>query len=60
MSSAHALLDAPITCFKCDEPFNNVPKLKQHFEKEFAREKEKALKQIAIHGRQRESEDDLF
>ncbi len=60
MSSAHALLDAPITCFKCDEPFHSIPRLKTHLEKEFAREKEEALKQIAKHGRQTSSDEDLF
>lgn len=60
MSSAHALLDAPLTCFKCDEPFPDVPRLKTHLEKEFVREKEQALNQIGKHGRQGSSDEDLF
>ncbi|WWD17963.1 hypothetical protein CI109_102408 [Kwoniella shandongensis] len=60
LSGAQALLDTPLTCFKCDEPFSNIPKLKQHMEKEFAKEKEIALKHIARHGRQRSSDEEMF
>jgi aprataxin len=55
-------LSATLTCFKCDEPFNNIPKLKAHLELEFEGDQKKGLKQIREHGRQREFEggDDFF
>ncbi|KAK8865852.1 hypothetical protein IAR55_001000 [Kwoniella newhampshirensis] len=60
LSGAQALLETPLTCFKCDEPFSNIPKLKQHLEKEFAKEKATALNHIARHGRQGSSDEDMF
>jgi aprataxin len=60
LSSAETLLNTPLTCFKCDEPFHNMPKLKQHLEKEFEKEGKEALKRIAKHGRQRSSDEDIF
>lgn len=63
MSASGSLLDSTLSCFKCDEPFHNMPKLKAHLEKEFEEEKKKALLQIRRYGRQRasqEDEDDMF
>jgi len=56
------LLDFPLTCFKCDEPFSTIPKLKIHLEKEFAEEKKSALERIRRTGRQERSsdEEDIF
>ncbi|KAI9631972.1 HIT-like domain-containing protein [Dioszegia hungarica] len=57
----HSLLASPLTCFKCDEPHHNVPKLKSHLEKEFQEEGRKALARIKKTGRQRtSSEEDMF
>ena len=56
------LLESPLTCFKCDEPFSTIPKLKTHLEKEFGKEKKSALERIRRTGRQARSsdEDDIF
>lgn len=57
----HSLLASPLTCFKCDEPHHNVPKLKSHLEKEFQEEGRKALARIKKTGRQQtSSEEDMF
>ncbi|KIR30433.1 aprataxin [Cryptococcus deuterogattii 99/473] len=60
LSATQTLLKTPLTCFKCDEPMNNIEKLKQHFEKEFSSERNEALKYIAKHGRQRASDEEVF
>ncbi|WVQ85417.1 hypothetical protein IAT38_007582 [Cryptococcus sp. DSM 104549] len=60
LSATQSLLKTPLTCFKCDEPLNSIDKLKSHLEKKFAKEKEKELRYIAKHGRQRSSDDDMF
>jgi aprataxin len=60
--ATEGLLSATLTCFKCDEPFNNIPKLKAHLEEEFVQAKKVGLKQLKDHGRQKEftGGDDFF
>jgi len=60
--ATEGLLSQTLTCFKCDEPFNNIPKLKTHLEEEFKQAKKEGLKQIREHGRQTDipGEDDFF
>lgn len=55
-------LDSQLACFKCDEYFSNMPKLKAHLEKEWKEEKKKTLDRIRTTGSQYRSsdEDDLF
>lgn len=55
-----SLLTSPLTCFKCDEPFSNIPKLKVHLEKEFEAEKREGLENIRRSGRQRSSDEEMF
>jgi len=59
LSSASALLDHPLECFKCDELFSSVPKLKKHLEQEFQKAKKEGRKRIRERGHQ-ESDEDLF
>lgn len=58
--ATHDFLDSPLTCFKCDEPFHNMPKLKQHLEREFKKERSEALEQIKRTGRQGGVDDSMF
>ncbi|ODN84102.1 hypothetical protein L202_00116 [Cryptococcus amylolentus CBS 6039] len=60
LAATTSLLKTPLTCFKCDEPMNNIEKLKTHFEKEFSKERKAALRYIARHGHQKGSDDDIF
>ncbi|WVN90296.1 uncharacterized protein L203_105532 [Cryptococcus depauperatus CBS 7841] len=60
MADTPALLKIPLTCHKCDEPIHNIEKLKHHLKKEFASEKEKALKHYQKHGSKRSSDEDIF
>ncbi|WWC86152.1 uncharacterized protein L201_001025 [Kwoniella dendrophila CBS 6074] len=60
MYDAKRLLDTPLTCHKCDEFMTNVPKLKTHLEKHFQEERATALNNIARHGRQRSSDEEMF
>ncbi|KZO95764.1 HIT-like protein [Calocera viscosa TUFC12733] len=47
------LLKTDLACFKCDEPFKQIPRLKEHLEDEWKKEKRTAVKQKAmkrVHG----------
>ncbi|EIW73692.1 hypothetical protein TREMEDRAFT_59866 [Tremella mesenterica DSM 1558] len=56
LNSSEILLSSPLSCFRCDESFGNMPELKRHLEGEFQARKKKALKEIATTGRQRDSD----
>lgn len=58
--SSASLLTSPLTCFKCDEPYHTIPKLKLHLEKEFAAEKKKRLERVRRSGQQRSSDEEMF
>ncbi|WWC58533.1 uncharacterized protein I303_101076 [Kwoniella dejecticola CBS 10117] len=60
LSGAEQLLNTPLTCHKCDEFISNIPKLKTHLEKHFQDERASALRNIARHGRQRSSDEEIF
>ncbi|KAK4686475.1 aprataxin, partial [Tremellales sp. Uapishka_1] len=60
LPEAETLLKTPLSCFKCDEPFHNIPKLKQHLETEFADEKRKETQRMKREGRRRGGEDDFL
>lgn len=60
LEHAHTLLDTQLTCFKCDEPFHNVPKLKAHLLEEFEKEKKNESRRVAKYGRARSEEGEMF